>query len=490
MAHVSIRTPDPNINSAFLRLDKFLQTFKLPLDDPKVWTAGVPGYGIDPRCAKINDTRDNRWLVWAARYCEPDDDYLDLAAPAIIDKAFTPEGVEVHEHASPGADDFHHHWVWWLLQAALGYEYTGDTSLDPARIRKIIDKFYEMYDSEGIGMPHTGRSWFITSIGEPLNSNRGRAYGFFSNCNLAYSFRMFAHLSRTRGDQENAEYFDDRLRTMEKHIRDFATFEGYHYALKVVDTGEYRYRFCGDESLTLMTDNVFFPLAFGILAEDEMRASVEYLMPTLTKAFPVQYAVPNYRGEGGIGWWIPRSWQECLAHYCLGLRKMENCGPVFNAIKRLSDRFEKDDEVWENYDPETGSHKDYFVPARKGYDTTSACLNIAIIESLFGLRAETPGFASVSIRPSFPEDWTFAEIDVTVNRRRFHIRMEADRNKIVYDFTGSDPVPAHLVLPLPISWEGRTIRTSVDAQIRTLRGENRPCLEAQLPLAGSLVIEA
>ncbi len=488
MAHTIIHTPDPNINAAFLRLPAFLEKYKVDPADPHAWAPGVPGYGIDKRCAKVQDTRDNRWLVWAARYHEPDDEYIAEAAPRILSDAFDAEGWLHHHKAVGDRDDHLHHYVWWLLQVALAYEYTGYTTLDTARIRRIIEVLYKCYDTEHIGLLHTQYSYFVTSIGEPSNTDRRQAYGFFNACNMIYSLGVFAELARARNEESLVDYFLTLRKRMAAHLPRFLDEHGCYYALIDCQTGERRYRVTGEDGPCQMTDNVFFPLAFGVLDEASLRPSLDFLLPELMRCFPVPYAVPGYCGEGTQGWWIPRSWQECLAHYCLGLREMEMPSPVWNAIKQQSDRFATDDEVWEHYDPETGSPHDYYVPARIGYATTSACLNIAIIEALFGLRPASPGFASVSIRPDLPGEWDHASLETMVNGRRFILRMKQSEKEVSWDFCGSDEVPARLILPLPAQWKGHPIQSCMDGTIRPMKNEDRFCLEVNARLGNLQVM--
>ena len=111
MAFCTIRTPDSYIDATFSRLSGFLQRYKVTADRADSWAPGVCGYGIDEQCPAVQDPRDNRWLVWAARYIEPDDEFLSQTARTILSAAFTPDGVERHHHAAPHADDYHHYYI-------------------------------------------------------------------------------------------------------------------------------------------------------------------------------------------------------------------------------------------------------------------------------------------------------------------------------------------------------------------------------------------
>lgn len=484
MAHCIIKTPDENINHAFSRLDKFLSTYKIGPETQDVWAPGVLGYGIDEVTPRCQDTRDNRWMSWAARYCEPDDAFLSQMIPSILREAFDAEGRERHEVAAPAADDYLHYYVWWLLQIALGYLYSGDTSLDLSRIWKIVETTYALFDPEHVGMPHTSSQYFVTSIGEPFNTDPGKAYGFFQCCNLAFSLRQFAGLSEAKGQSACKKYFEEKLEFLLQDIQTFRSPEGFYHALKDKSTGTFRYRVTGPDDLCLMTDNVFFPLAFNVISSRDLQPSLDYLLPWIREQFPVPYAHPAYRGEGAMAWWIPRSWQECLVHYCLGLRELEMPAPVHIAIKRQADSIAQDNEVWEHYDPATGEGEG----SRRGYSTTSACLNIAIIECLFGIRPQTPGFDAISIKPAFPESWPSAAIDMEVSEQRIAYTMTATAAQLVYDFAKSANIWAELVLPLPADWQKGEVRASVSGTFRFLRSEHRQCFVTSLPLS-SLRVE-
>lgn len=482
MASCNVQTPNEQVNAAFLRLFPFLQRYKLTASREDSWAPGVCGYGIDAQCPNAQDTRDNRWLVWAARYCEPDDEFLRDATPSILRAAFTADGVERHELAQPYADDYHHFYIWWLLQVALGYLYTGDTGLDAVHLRRIVDRLYARFDTEQVGMTHTDMYRFATSIGEPANTDPGRVYSFYHGCNLAFSLRQFAHLAEARGDSASRRYFEEKGERLQENLARFRSADGFYFALREVATGQYRYRVTGEEGLCVMSDNVFAPIAFGVFCPQEMQPSVDYLLQHITQRFPVPYAYPPYRGVWTNGWWIPRSWQEPFAHFCLAMREIEKPSLIAQAVVRLAERIEQDGEVWEHYDPETGDPGGYFVPPRRGYSTTSACFNIAVIEALFGVRPLQPGFASVSICPAFPEDWRFARIDATVNGHRIRYTMTRDEQRVLYDFEGTSARIESLRLPLPSEWMGKRVSASVRGVVRPLRGEQRPCLEVSRPL--------
>lgn len=482
MASCTVHTPNEHVHAAFMRLFPFLQRYKLTSDRDDTWSPGVCGYGIDAQCPAAQDTRDNRWLVWAARYCEPDDEFLRDATPSILRAAFTEEGIEKHELAAPYADDYHHYTIWWLLQVALGYFYTGDMELDSDHIRRIVQRLYARFDPEDVGMTHTDMYRFVTSIGEPANTDPGKAYSFYHGCNLAFAVQQFAHLAEARGDSLSRRYFGEKWERLMENLRRFRAPDGFYYALRDVATGEYRYRVTGEEGLCVMSDNVFAPLAFGVFSAEEMRTSVGYLLEHIVGKFPVPYAHPPYRGAWTNGWWIPRSWQEPFAHFCLAMRELEMPSLLSRAVLRMAERFEQDNEVWEHYDPDTGEPEGYWVPPRRGYSTTAACYNIAVIEGLFGIRPAQPGFASVSIRPAFPDDWTFAHIDTTVNGQRIRYTMTREDRRVVYDFSGSTTPIAELCLPLPLDWAGRRVSANIEGVVRPLRGEGRPCFERKTPL--------
>lgn len=307
MASCSIQTPAPQVNAAFARLAPLLQHYKVTADCQEAWAPGVRGYGIDAQCPAAQDTRDNRWLVWAARYLEPDDDFLRDAAPSILRAAFTEEGIEKHELIAPYADDYHHYYIWWLLQVALGYLYTGDTGLDSDHLRRIVQRLYARFDPEDVGMTHTDLYRFVTSIGEPANTDPGKAYSFYHGCNLAFALQQFSHLAEARGDSLSRRYFAEKWERLMENLMRFRSPDGFYYVLREVATGEYRYRVTGEEGLCVVSDNVFAPIAFGVFSAGEMRASVDYLLEHLGNKFPVPYAHPPYRGVWSNGWWIPRS---------------------------------------------------------------------------------------------------------------------------------------------------------------------------------------
>lgn len=151
----------------------------------------------------------------------------------------------------------------------------------------------------------------------------------------------------------------------------------------------------------------------------------------------------------------------------------------------MAERFERDNEVWEHYAPDTGEAQGYWVPPRRGYSTTAACFNIAVIEGLFGIRPAQPGFASVSIRPAFPDEWAFAHIDTTVNGQRICYTMTREGGRMVYDFSGTTARIEELCLPLPPEWTGRAVLANIAGTVRPLRGEKRSCFERK----GELAIE-
>ncbi len=488
MATCSIKTPDPHIDESFGRIFDFLKTYKIDGTVRDAWAPAVWGYGIDQVTPRCQDTRDNRWMVWAARYCEPDDLFLSRTVSSILQNAFDEQGRELHEKVAPDADDYLHYYVWWLLQVALGYLYTGDVTLDLARIRKIVQTAYALFDADGAGMLHTSSRRFVTSIGEPFNTDPGQAYGFFQNCNLAFCLSEFAALADAKGDGASRSFFDEKLQRLQSNMESFRSPDGFFYALKDKASGTFRYRVTEPEGPSVLTDNVFFPLAFGTLPSLDMKPSLDFLLPRIRESFPVPYGHPAYQGPGTMAWWIPRSWQECLSHVCLGLRELEMPLAISTAIKRQADRIALDDEVWEHYDPATGSPHGYHVAARRGYSTTSACLNIAIIEALFGVRPESPGFLSVSIEPAFPASWQNASIDMTTNGRRLAYTMSSSEREVTCDFEGSSTVPASIVIPLPDNWETGKARANVNGEFRVLRGEKTPCFSTRLTLGARKIV--
>ncbi len=487
MAFCTIRTPDSHIDATFSRLSGFLQRYKVTADCAESWAPGVCGYGIDEQCPTAQDPRDNRWLVWAARYIDPDDEFLSQTARTILSAAFTPDGVEHHHHAAPHADDYHHYYIWWLLQVALGYLYTADTSLDSQHLRRIVQTLFSVFDEADKGITHTAMYYFVTSIGEPANTDPGKAYSFYHGTNLLFVLQQFEHLANARGDTASAGYFRERAERLREQLQRFRSADGFYFALRDLATGKYRYRVTGKEDLCLMTDNVFAPLAYGVLSVGDLEPSVDFLLPRIAQRFPVPYAYPPYRGAWTNAWWFPRSWQEPFAHYCLALRELEKPSLIYRAIQQLAHRIAQDDEVWEHYDPHTGEPQNCFIPPRRGYSTTSACFNIAVVETLFGIRPLEPGFQRVSFRPAFPEDWTSAQIDTTVSGCRICYTMTASPDRIVYDFRGSSTVEASLCLPLPVAWSGKPVEANVPGVLRTMRGEPRPCLDTQLGLGEGVV---
>lgn len=482
MASCTVQIPDESIHSAFRRLNPFLHRYKLTAQRRDTWAQGVCGYGIDEQCPTAQDTRDNRWLVWAARYCEPDEQFLQDATPSILRAAFNEEGVEVHELAAPYADDYHHYYIWWLLQVALGYLYTGDTTLDSGHLRRIVQRLYQRFDSEGAGITHTDMYHFVTSIGEPANTDPGKAYSFYHGCHLAFTLRQLAHLADARGDTASLRYFEEKQERLRENLTRFRSADGFYYALREVGTGRYRYRVTGEEALCLMSDNVFAPLAFGVFSREEMLPSVHYLLEHVGHRFPVPYAYPPYRGVWTNGWWIPRSWQEPFAHFCLAMRELEMPPLAARAVTQMARRFERDDEVWEHYDADTGEAQNYWVPPRRAYSTTAACFNIAVIETLFGIRPVQPGFASVSIRPAFPEEWHFARIDTTVNGQKIRFTMTKEERKVTYDFGDTSARIDEFCVVLPSSWVGKRLAANVEGVFRPLKGEARTCFERTTPL--------
>jgi len=48
-------------------------------------------------------------------------------------------------------------------------------------------------------------------------------------------------------------------------------------------------------------------------------------------------------------------------------------------------------------------------------------------------------------------------------------------------------VEASLCLPLPAAWSGRRVQVNVAGSVRTMRGEPRPCFEADLMLTETVV---
>jgi len=487
MAFCTIRTPDSYIDATFSRLSGFLQRYKVTADCADSWAPGVCGYGIDEQCPASQDPRDNRWLVWAARYCEPDDEFLSQTTRTILSAAFTPDGVERHHLAAPDADDYHHYYIWWLLQVALGYLYTGDTLLDSQHLRRIVQTLFSVFDEADNGITSTAMYYFVTSIGEPANTDPGKAYSFYHSTNLLFVLQQFEHLANARGDTASAGYFRERAERLREQLQRFRSADGFYFALRDFATGEYRYRVTGKEDLCLMTDNVFAPLAYRVLSAEEMQPSVDFLLPHIAHRFPVPYAYPSYRGVWTNAWWFPRSWQEPFAHYCLGLRELEKPSLIYRAIQQLAHRIAQDDEVWEHYDADTGEAQNYFIPPRSGYSTTCACFNIAVIETLFGIRPLEPAFRRVSVRPAFPDDWTFAQIDTTVNGCHICYTMTASSDRIVYDFRGSSTVEASLCLPLPAAWSGKPVEANVPGVLRTMRGEPRPCFDTHLALGETVV---
>ena len=491
MAKCTITTPDPAIDAAFALLPPFLAQYKLDPGGPEATYPGVCGYGIDQQAPVCTDTRDNRWLVWAARYQEPDDDFLLRCGRSILEAAFDQAGNERRSAAGPVDSrrwESHHQYVWWLLQVALAYMYTGDTSLDTDHIRRMVETLYRRYDPEDMGITHTELCKFVTSIGEPANTGAGQAYSFFHAANNVYSLRTFAALAEVRGDQDSRSYFLKRLRQLEAWLplfRDPGT--GFYYALREVETGRFAYRVAGPEKVVVMSDNVYFPVAFGVLPAAALMPSIEYLEANVGASFPYAYAYPPYQYVGcGLhtAWWLPRSWQEPLAHFVLAMREIERPMRIYGIIRKQAERFAQDGEVWEHYDPDTGE-----PGGRRGYSTTSACLNIAIVEGLFGIRPASPGFARVSVRPAFPPAWTGASIDLVTNGRGIRYVMQTTADHVSYDFGGTADVEVDLLLPLPPDWVPSKVSSNVKGRARWLRGERRPCFEATFRPAGQPLVE-
>jgi len=261
-----------------------------------------------------------------------DDQFLAQTTRSILAAAFTPEGVERHHLATPYADDYHHYYIWWLLQVALGYLYTGDTSLDSQHLRRIVQTLFSVFDEADTGITHTAMYYFVTSIGEPANTDPGKAYSFYHGTNLLFALRQFEHLADARGDRASAKYFRERTERLREQLQRFRSADGFY------------------------------------------------------------------------------------------IRPLE------------------------------------------------------------------PGFRRVSIRPAFPDDWAFAQIDTTVSGTRVCYTMTATPDRLVYDFRGSSAVEASLCLPLPNGWSGGQVEANVPGVVRTMTGEPRPCFETRLTL-GETVVE-
>ena len=355
---------------------------------------------------------------------------------------------------------------------------------------------FSLYDPEGLGITHTQCRKFVTSIGEPANTDAGQAYSFFHAANNVFSLRTFAALAEARGETAHRDYFRARAQRLEGWLLAFRDLQtGFYYALREVGSGRYTYRVAGPDAVSVMADNVYFPLAFGVLSAEDMSPSVEFLERNVGDKFPYPYAYPAYQHIGcGMyqAWWFPRSWQECLCHYALAMREIERPSRVYPAIRRQAERIARDGVIWEHYDPDTGEPlgKDGGPRPRAHYSTTAACLNIAIVEALFGLRPAAPGFARLSVRPALPADWDKATLDAQVNGRRIRYSVTQSATRVALDFAGSDNLPTDVVLPLPEGWEPERVRINIPGVVRWLKGEQRVCLEVSLQCGKQPYVEA